>query len=81
MREAARDPAGDASCPAASTASSRATTSPRGTVDVIVTDGFTGNVALKTLEGTAKLYAEFLRRSFKSSMVARASAICWPARR
>ncbi|HEY8015745.1 MAG TPA: phosphate acyltransferase PlsX, partial [Dongiaceae bacterium] len=42
----------------------------RGTVDVIVTDGFTGNVALKTLEGTAKLYAEFLRRSFKSSMVA-----------
>jgi phosphate acyltransferase len=42
----------------------------RGTVDVIVTDGFTGNVALKTLEGTAKLYAEFLRRSFKSSLVA-----------
>jgi glycerol-3-phosphate acyltransferase PlsX len=42
----------------------------RGTVDVIVTDGFTGNVALKTLEGTAKLYAEFLRRSFKSSFVA-----------
>ena len=42
----------------------------RGTVDVIVTDGFTGNVALKTLEGTTKLYAEFLRRSFKSSMVA-----------
>jgi glycerol-3-phosphate acyltransferase PlsX len=43
----------------------------RGTVDVIVTDGFTGNVALKTLEGTTKLYAEFLRRSFKSSLVAR----------
>jgi phosphate acyltransferase len=43
----------------------------RGTVDVIVTDGFTGNVALKTLEGTAKLYAEFLKRSFKSSLVAR----------
>jgi glycerol-3-phosphate acyltransferase PlsX len=42
----------------------------RGTVDVIVTDGFTGNVALKTLEGTTKLYAEFLRRSFKSSLVA-----------
>ena len=30
-----------------------------GTVDVIVTDGFTGNVALKTAEGTAKLFAEF----------------------
>ena len=43
----------------------------RGTVDVIVTDGFTGNVALKTLEGTAKLYAEFLKRSFKSSLIAR----------
>src|SRR5450755_3759066 len=39
-----------------------------GTVDVIVTDGFTGNVALKTAEGTAKLYAEFLKRSFKSSL-------------
>ena len=52
-----------------------------GTVDVIVTDGFTGNVALKTLEGTAKLYAEFLRRSFKQLDRGEASAICWPARR
>jgi len=43
----------------------------RGTVDVIVTDGFTGNVALKTVEGTARLYAEFLKRSFKSSIIAR----------
>lgn len=42
-----------------------------GTVDVIVTDGFTGNVALKTAEGTAKLYTEFLRRSFQSSWTAR----------
>lgn len=42
-----------------------------GTVDVIVTDGFTGNVALKTAEGTAKLYAEFLRRSFESSLLAK----------
>jgi glycerol-3-phosphate acyltransferase PlsX len=38
-----------------------------GTVDVVVTDGFTGNVALKTAEGTAKLYAEFLRRTFAST--------------
>ncbi len=29
---------------------------PSGTVDVVVTDGFTGNIALKTAEGTAKLY-------------------------
>jgi glycerol-3-phosphate acyltransferase PlsX len=43
----------------------------RGTVDVIVTDGFTGNVALKTLEGTTKLYAEFLKRSFRASLIAR----------
>lgn len=44
---------------------------PGGTVDVIVTDGFTGNVALKTAEGTVKLYAEFLRRTFKSSLLAK----------
>ena len=42
-----------------------------GTVDVIVTDGFTGNVALKTAEGTAKLFAEFLRRTFQSSLMAK----------
>lgn len=43
----------------------------KGTVDVVVTDGFTGNVALKTLEGTAKLYATFLRETFRSSLLAR----------
>ncbi|MGQ9367270.1 phosphate acyltransferase PlsX [Azospirillum sp. ST 5-10] len=42
-----------------------------GTTDVIVTDGFTGNVALKTAEGTAKLYTEFLRRTFQASLTAR----------
>jgi phosphate acyltransferase len=42
-----------------------------GTVDVIVTDGFTGNVALKTAEGIAKLYSEFLRSAFKHSLSAR----------
>jgi len=42
----------------------------KGTVDVIVTDGFTGNVALKTAEGTAKMYTEFLKRTFKSSWLA-----------
>jgi glycerol-3-phosphate acyltransferase PlsX len=41
-----------------------------GTVDVVVTDGFSGNVALKTAEGTAKLIAEFLRQTFKSSPIA-----------
>jgi glycerol-3-phosphate acyltransferase PlsX len=39
--------------------------------DVIVTDGFTGNVTLKAMEGTTKLYTEFLRASFKHSLTAR----------
>jgi glycerol-3-phosphate acyltransferase PlsX len=33
----------------------------RGTVDVVVTEGFTGNIALKTAEGTAKQIGEYLR--------------------
>jgi glycerol-3-phosphate acyltransferase PlsX len=36
-----------------------------------VTDGFTGNVALKAMEGTARLYGEFLRSAFKNSLTAR----------
>jgi len=43
----------------------------RGTVDVVVTDGFTGNVALKTAEGTAQLYASFLREAFQTSPLAK----------
>ncbi len=42
-----------------------------GTVDVIVADGFSGNIALKSAEGTARLYSEFLRQAFKSSPSAR----------
>ncbi|HKT17425.1 MAG TPA: phosphate acyltransferase PlsX [Stellaceae bacterium] len=42
-----------------------------GAADVIVTDGFTGNVALKTAEGTAKLFMEFVRSAFTSSLAAR----------
>ncbi len=42
-----------------------------GTVDVIVTDGFTGNVALKTGEGALKLMRDLLRQVFTSS---------WPAK-
>ena len=40
-----------------SSATSRATTSARGEVDVVVTDGFTGNVALKPMEGTARSWS------------------------
>ncbi len=43
----------------------------KGTVDVVVTDGFTGNVSLKTAEGTAKLYTQFLKAAFKSSLMAK----------
>lgn len=39
----------------------------KGTVDVVVTDGFTGNVALKTAEGTAQLFGYFLKESLLSS--------------
>lgn len=42
-----------------------------GSTDVIVTDGFTGNVALKTAEGTAKLYSSFLRQAFRKSPMSR----------
>jgi len=42
-----------------------------GTTDVVVTDGFTGNVALKVAEGTAGLYTHFLRQAFKSSLLSR----------
>ncbi len=42
----------------------------KGTVDVVVTDGFTGNVALKTAEGTAKLISAYLNRTFRSSIFA-----------
>jgi phosphate acyltransferase len=42
-----------------------------GDVDVVVTDGFTGNVALKTAEGTAKLVGALLKRSFLRSMWSR----------
>ena len=39
----------------------------KGEMDVIVADGFTGNVALKTAEGTAKLIAGMLKQSIKST--------------
>ncbi len=42
-----------------------------GVVDVVVTDGFTGNVALKAIEGTAKLYTGFVRDAFRTSTFAK----------
>jgi glycerol-3-phosphate acyltransferase PlsX len=40
----------------------------RGDVDVVVTDGFSGNIALKSLEGTARFVTDLLRRAFQSSV-------------
>jgi glycerol-3-phosphate acyltransferase PlsX len=42
-----------------------------GTVDVVVTDGFTGNVALKTGEGALKLVGDLLKQIFNSSLSAK----------
>ncbi|HXH15171.1 MAG TPA: phosphate acyltransferase PlsX [Sphingomonas sp.] len=40
----------------------------RGEVDVVVCDGFSGNIALKTAEGTARFVADLLKRAFRSSV-------------
>lgn len=40
----------------------------RGDVDVVVSDGFSGNIALKSVEGTARFVGDLLRRSFMSSL-------------
>ncbi|MEG3153042.1 phosphate acyltransferase PlsX [Sphingomonas sp. ZT3P38] len=40
----------------------------RGDVDVIVCDGFSGNIALKTAEGTARFVGDLLKRAFRSSV-------------
>jgi glycerol-3-phosphate acyltransferase PlsX len=52
----------------------------RGGVDVVVTDGFSGNIALKTAEGTARFVTDLLRRAFKSSLRSKAGfALSKPA--
>ena len=43
----------------------------RGTVDVVVTDGFSGNIALKTAEGTARQIAEYLRAAMSTTIMAK----------
>ena len=46
-----------------------------GDVNVIVTDGFTGNVALKTAEGTADFITSELKKSFNDSLLGKLSAL------
>ncbi len=43
----------------------------KGTVDVVVTDGFSGNITLKAIEGTAKLLSSLIKEGFKSSIWAK----------
>lgn len=43
----------------------------KGTVDVVVTEGFVGNIALKTAEGTARQIAEYLRAAMSRTLLAR----------
>ena len=43
----------------------------RGTVDVVVTEGFAGNIALKTADGTAKQIAQYLRSAMSRSLFAK----------
>jgi len=43
----------------------------QGTVDVVVTEGFTGNIALKTAEGTARQIASYLKQAMSSSLMSK----------
>ena len=45
-----------------------------GKADVVVTDGFTGNVALKTMEGTVGLAAHYLKRAFTRNLLSKIQA-------
>lgn len=47
-----------------------------GDVDVVVCDGFVGNVALKASEGLAKLVGQFMREEFTRSLPTRVSGLC-----
>ena len=47
----------------------------QGIVDVVVCEGFTGNIALKTAEGTAKQIATYLKEAMTSSLITKAGAL------
>ena len=51
----------------------------RGTTDVVVCDGFVGNVALKTSEGLARMLGDFLKEEYTRSVFTRIAAlVSWP---
>ncbi|MBC8036634.1 MAG: phosphate acyltransferase PlsX [Rhizobiales bacterium] len=47
----------------------------RGTVDVVVTEGFTGNIALKTAEGTAKQLSAYLKLALARTVFSKMGAV------
>lgn len=47
----------------------------KGTTDVVVTEGFAGNIALKAAEGTARQVAAFLRESIQATLLSRIGAL------
>jgi len=47
----------------------------KGTVDVVVADGFVGNVALKTSEGVARMIIQFLKQEFKGSVLGKMAGL------
>lgn len=48
----------------------------KGTVDVVVCDGFVGNVALKTSEGVAQMITHYLKEAFQRNTLTRLAAAC-----
>ena len=51
----------------------------KGTTDVVVCDGFVGNVALKSSEGIAQMMGTFLKQEFQRSLLSKlAAALAWP---
>ena len=47
----------------------------KGTVDVVVCDGFVGNISLKTSEGVAKMVTHFIRQEFKRNLYTKLAAL------
>jgi glycerol-3-phosphate acyltransferase PlsX len=47
----------------------------KGTVDVVVCDGFTGNIALKTTEGVAQMISHYVKQSFNKNLFTRLAAL------
>lgn len=49
---------------------------PLGAVDVIVCDGYAGNVLLKSIEGTAMFMGSMMKRMFKRNLITKLGALC-----